>query len=261
MKTTLTLFTVSFVSTVAAGWSRLDAVQDANGPEHKPVLGHVQIDGNDVIAKLDRDRVTAGGKVQLSLGATRTGEVRVTVQEQSMMMDSRMEPPARTISSKIVEVGPDGVVETIELAGALREDDADPLLTAGSAVRYSILVGSDQHPNGAAVLPVFAYEPEAYRLTVEAPTPGGVGEPADVQVRVENLSKKALTGLSISLSSTFVAASDTASIASLEAGDETTVTIHGTRVETQDTYPLVVQAFGYATYGGTSSAYLTVDPR
>src|SRR5690349_1106045 len=98
MKATTTLFTVSFVSAVAAGWYQLDASQDQDGPDPKPVLTKVVLDGKEVLVGVDRDRVPAGDKVRLSLAmieGSGPGEVRVMVQQQSASMDSRMEPPAR----------------------------------------------------------------------------------------------------------------------------------------------------------------------
>lgn len=261
MKASTTLFTVSFLSAVAAGWYHLDASQEKDGPARKPALTRVTLDGNELAIGVDRERVPAGESVKLSLAMVsgKGGEVRVMVQEQSASFDSRMEPPARTISSQIVSVGEKEAVVPIDLAGILRPGDPDPLMTAGSATRYTVLVMSDTDGSATAAVPVFAYEPEAYQLTVDAPTAGGVGEPCDVTVHVKSLADKPLTGITIGLSTSFISTSDAPVVETLAAGDETTVTVHGTRLETTDDQPLLVQAYGYATYGGTAQAWATVD--
>jgi hypothetical protein len=261
MRTSTTLFTVSFVSAAAAGWVHLDAAQDPDGPARAPTLTRASIDGKEMVVGVDRDRVTAGGKVELSLAMVEAqgGEVRLMVQEQSAEMDSRMETPPRTISSQLIRVDGEGTTVPIELAGMLRDKNADPLLTAGAATRYTLVVASDTDGKVAAALPVFAYEPEAYRLTVEAPTPAGVGEPTDVTVKVENLTDKPLTGIGIGLSSSFITTDQASLIETLAPGEETTVTFRGTRVEAPEEGALLIQAFGWAHYGGTAAAWATVD--
>ena len=260
MKASTTLFTVSFVSAALAGWYQLDARQDEDGPAKKPVITRVTLDGNELSVGVDRQRVPAGETVNVTLAVTRgtPGEVRLNVMEQSSEMGSRMEPPPRTIATQIVKLGAEPTTVPIELSGMVRPS-SDPLQNAGAATRYTIVVTSDKDGSAQAALPVFAYEPEAYQLTVDAPTAAGVGEPVDVTVHVKSLVDKPLTGITIGLSSSFITPTDSPVIDTLAAGDEQTIVVHGTRTEQPDGTPLLVQAYGYAGYGGTAQAWAEID--
>lgn len=260
----LTLFTASFLSVVAAGWTLLDAGAPSDGPARKPALREVTIDGAPVRITLDRDRVPVGESVQVGIALTEAHagglDVRVAVLEQSGSPMARVMPPPREISSQVVHLGDSPTQLPIKLAGDAVDPTVDPLLLAGNATQYTIEVSSIKKDAGAvAALPVFAYQPEAFRLTVDAPAAGKDGDTVDVVVHVESLSDKPLRGLGFSATSTFATINDNPTIETLAPGEQQTLTLHGTRIAPIAGLPALVQAYGWASYGGSATAYVTLD--
>ncbi|MCA9679557.1 MAG: hypothetical protein H6709_06465 [Kofleriaceae bacterium] len=279
MKLSTTLFTASFVSVVVAGWNHLDAVAPVDGPADAPARHEVSIDGHAVRIELDHERIPAGQAIHATIAMVDPGpggmDVKVQLLEQTGSMASRMPSPPREVSSQRVHLGADATTVPITLAGVARGDDADPLDFAGSATQYTLVVtaagdGAAATGNGngnglqrfavdgGAYLPVFAYEPEAYRLTIDAPAPGKVGDPVDVTIHVESLATRPITELTIGMGASFLEAADSPVIAKLAPGATTDVHVRATRVDPQDG-PMLIQAYGWATKGGSAAAWLTVD--
>jgi hypothetical protein len=257
MKATTTLFTLSFVSAVAAGWYELDAAQTKDGPDRKPALTRVTLGGKEVAFGIDRGRVPAGEQVHLSLSTTdgKSGELRVMLQEQTGGMESRVETPPRTISSQIVDVGPTATTIGLDLAGMPK--DGDRLLTAGTAQRFTIVVAADGDAEHTAALPVFSYQPQAYDLSIDEPSEDG--DALTVTVHVKNLTDKALSGISVGVSTNAFSISEYPVLDTLDAGAEKTVTVHGTRADTPEGQLRLIQVYGNASYGGEAAAWAQLD--
>jgi hypothetical protein len=280
MKPTPLLFTTSFAVSVLAGWALVGAGPEVDGPAHKPAIHEAIIDGHKLTVSLDRERVPAGESVQVTLAMSdaktapaRGFDVKVTLVEQSGSMMSRVMPPPREVLSKVIHIGKEPVVLPLELAGAplpgRRRDQGpntpvDELAIAGMATQYTVAIepvkrGKSDDGRGNAAVPVYAYRAEAFRLTIDPPAPAKIGETVDVAVHVKNLSPKALQGISIGLSTSFLSIEDAPPIATLAPGAETVVHLKATRIDAPAEGELLLQAFGWAEYGGTASAWATVD--
>lgn len=262
-----TLFATSFTLVVAAGLVQLDAGPEADGPARKPVLGVAVVHGHKLAVSLDRDRVPAGQEVTLSILAKEGGAgdtVRVAVLEQSGSPMMRSMPPPREVFHQDVTIAADGAVKVpIKLAGLARPKGAevDPLAVAGSAVQYTVQVlptgGPGEHDT-AAYLPIFAYEPEAYRLEIEPIAAGAAGTPVDIAVRVTSLADKPLRGVTIGGSGELASVDEPARLEELAPGAQAVVHLKGTRgAPAGDT--AMVQVYGFAEYGGTAAAWAKVD--
>jgi hypothetical protein len=270
MSHTTTVFATSFLVAVAAGWSLLDASPETEGPDARPALHELVVDGAKLSIGLDKERVPAGQKVHVTLamvdgGTPRGVDLEVTLLEQQGDMMSRSMPPPREVARKSVHVGAEPVVLPLELAGATRGRRAqDPILSAGSATQYTIVVApakaGEDDADAMAYVPAFAYQPEAFALTVDPPAPAEVGAPTEVVVRVKNVSGKPLKGISLGLSTALVTTNEAPRIDTLAPGAETVVRIKGTRVAAPDGAAPIIQVFGYAEYGGTAAAWAEVDP-
>ncbi len=264
MRLTTSLFTASFLSVVVAGWMQLDASSPDDGPSRRPALREFAIDGAPARISIDRQRLQAGGEVRATLALTEAQngftDVRVALLEQEGPPMERSMPPTRAISAQLIHMGKEPVELAFKLDGAAAQDAADPLTVAGQVTQYTIQVTSpDPNGSGGAAIPVFAYRPEAYQMTIEEPARAEVGEPVELVVHVKNVADKPLKGISISASSTFSSVDDYPRVEGLEPGEETTVTLHGTRFETAEEQPMQVQVFGWAEYGGSSAAYVKLD--
>lgn len=273
MHLTTTLFTTSFTIVVAAGLAQLDAGPEADGPTGKPALHAATIGGRHLEVSLDRERVPAGEAVHLTIRATDGGPagetVRVALLEQTGSPASRMPSPPRQVSQKDVQVGSEPVAVALTLSGpttAAGNKAGDPLIVAGRATQYTLVVtgagaAKDHGPiadDAGLYLPVFAYQPEAYRLTIEPPAAGAPGDTVDVAVRVTSLAGKPLRGITIGLSSELVAIDDQARIDVLAPKAETVVHLHGQR-QAVGADPVRMQAYGTAEYGGSAGAWATID--
>lgn len=258
-----TWFAASFVSVVVAGWNHLDASEPEDGPAAAPALREVTIDGHPLRVGVDHARVAAGAVVHATIAMTDAPaaglDVQVRVLQQTGSAMSRIQSPPREVSSQRVHVGAAATVVPITLAGIVGAAGADPLATAGAATQYTIVVTSTRanDPGAGAYLPVFAYQPEAYRLTIEPPGPGQVGDAVEVAVRVKSLAATPLKDLTIGLGTSFLTVADSPVIAELAPGAETVVRIKATRIAPPDG-PLFLQATGWAAYGGSASAWLTL---
>jgi hypothetical protein len=300
MKLPLTLFATSFTIVVAAGLVQLDAGPEADGPLRKPALHTITVGDHQLEVSVDRERVPTGEAVKLAIVARHGGgagdKLRVAVLEQMGSPMSRSMPPPREVFHQDVVVGKDGAL-TVPLTlttsagrlAAVTEAKAatkvDPLLTAGRATQLTIVVsgrGDDAGSAGradhvasidnvgsvetsadeAAYLPVFAYEPEAYRLEIEPIAAGEPGTPVDVAVKVTSLAKAPLRKLTVGASSAIATIDEPATIETLAPGEVRTIHLRGTRVAPPaDAASLLVNAYGYAEYGGTAGAWasLAVD--
>jgi hypothetical protein len=263
MKLTTSLFAVSFLSVVAAGWAQLDADAPTDGPAGKPTLRDVTLGGHALHVAIDHDRVPVGEKVHVRLAMTdlprRGYDVRVSLLEQRGSPMARMMPPPRTVETKVVHLGPEATTLAFELAG--RDAKADPIRTAGGVVRYTIAVTSARNGRndaGGTAIPVFAYVPPAYQLTLDPPALADDGKPIDLAVHVKSLAAKPLTRIQINVSSSFIQAAGASTIATLAPGAEAVVHLHGKRVTTSAA-PFV-QVYGLAEYGGSAATLVKIDP-
>lgn len=265
MKLPAALFTATFVSTVTAGWALLGAGADVDGPARQPALREATIGGRKVAVVVDRDRVPVGETVHVTLaleGARHEEpgvDVKVRVLEQTGSPMSRSMPPPREVQTQIVHLGAAPSNLAIALDGEAAGPGQDAVRVAGKATQYTVIVSAAKDLDGAAAVPVFAYRPEAYHLTIDAPAPGKAGEPVAVTIHVKNVAAAELTAIRIGLSSNFISTDESPLVASLAPGAETTVVVHGKRTAPAGTEPMV-QASGWAGYGGTSAAWITVDP-
>jgi len=262
MKLTTSLFAVSFLSVVAAGWAQLDADAPSDGPAAKPALRDVTIDGHSLHVAVDRDRVPVGEKVHVRLAMTdlpkRGYDVKVSLLEQRGSPMARMMPPPQVVETKVVHLTAEATTLAFELAG--RAPKADPIQTAGGVSQYTVAIASTgKRGRTVAGIPVFAYVPPAYELTIDPPALAADGKPVDVAIHVKSLAAKPLTGITIGLSSSFVAIADSPVIATLAPGAETVVHLHGKRVKTSEAPYL--QAYGQAQYGGSASTFVKIDPK
>ena len=222
MKLTTSLFAVSFLSAVAAGWAQLDADAPTDGPAGKPALRDVTIDGHAMHLAVDRDRVVAGDQVHVRLAMTdapRKGlDVRVTLLEQVSQPMARMVPPPRKVEEQIVHLGAEARTLAFTLAGPAA--GGDPIRAAGRATQYTVAVRSARKHGGTggAAIPVFAYQPQAYAITIDPPPPGAEGTPVDLTVHVKSLVDKPLTAIQLGASSSFAKLVDAPTIATLAPG-------------------------------------------
>jgi len=264
MKTSTLLFTSSFVAVVASGWARIDAGGNSDGPAAQPVHREIQIGDRTVALQLDRERVPSGQPIHLTLAATgseRRGlDVEVAVMEQTGSRMARSMPPPREVSRRTVHLASAPVELPLTLAGPVRGEGVDPLTVAGAARQYTIVVTGkgDAASSGGAWLPVFAYQPEAYRLTVTPPT-AEVGQQAELAIEVESLVDKPLRDLTIGIGSNFLEVDGGAHLAELAPGEHAVVHVKVRRTATSEGQPLRIDVTGWAGYGGSSTSWVTVD--
>lgn len=252
------LFASSFTLVVATGWAHLDAADDGDGPAEKPVVQQLSLDGKRVTATLDRGRVPAGESVTLTLAAVDPGlagrELPVRVMAESGSRMSRVTPPPRQLTASTVRLGSEPVTLSFALPGPGRPG-ADPLNLAGQATRYSIEVGEG---GDRIALPAFAYQPEAFHLTLEAPGPVRVGKPVDVAVRVKSLAREPLRDLTVGASSPLFVVDEPARLATLDPGAEVVLHLRGRGIPRDDAPPMIY-AYGTAARGGTTATTVELD--
>ncbi len=284
MNLTAALFTSTFTIVVAAGLVQLDAGPEADGPARKPAMHEAVVGGRHLQVSLDRERVPAGEAVHLTITATDPdagtgGRLRIALLEQSGSRMSRVMMPPTEVWHHEVRLGREPLSVPVTLGGpadgviAGSGAAGDPLTIAGRATQYTVVVTAappDGKGHGGALasaeadtvaglyVPVFAYQPEAFRLTIDPPAAGKPGDPVDVTVRVKSLAGKPLTGISLGLSSEVFAIDDQPRIASLAPGAEQVVHLHGHRTAVA-AGPVTLQAFASADYGGTAGAWATID--
>jgi hypothetical protein len=267
MRLPVTLFASSFAIVVAAGLVQLDAGPEADGPATRPALHELTIGDHTLELGLDRERVPTGEAIRLSIvgreGRGAGDKLRVALLEQTGSPMSRSMAPPREVFHQDVVVARDGALSLpIKLAGAAARrpkgaPTVDPLLTAGRATQYTIVVSAagGGGPGDAAIyLPVFAYEPEAYKLEVEPVVAGAPGTAIDVAVKVTSLVDAPLRGITVGGSSELASIGQPATIAELAPRASVTVHLKGTRVAAAEG-PAMVQAYGYAELGGTAAAW------
>ena len=281
MKLTTITFATCFVVGVGAGWAHLDAGPEPDGPARQLARQEATIGGARIAVSLDRERVRAGDPLVVTLarierpdGAGDTA-LRVALLEEDGSMMSRSMPPPREVMTREVTLGARPVMLSLALAGKADDEfgaePADPLKTAGSATRYTIVVTAARPVDGAGIyLPAFAYRPEAFQLSIETPAAGKDEDVVELAVRVKSLAKATLEGINLSVSSSLFTITDRPRLESLAPGEEVVVRVTGKRVALPldnmqaDAPPLVlpplVLANGWAEYGGTATAWASLDP-
>ncbi|MBK7077617.1 MAG: hypothetical protein IPH44_35510 [Myxococcales bacterium] len=263
MRLTSILFATSFTLAVATGWVHLEAGPNDDGPAELRAVQELAVAGQRVGVSLDRARVPAGAAVRLTVSAVEPGaagrELAVRVMAQTGSPMERVPTPPREVARATVRLATAPVTIPLTLPGAPAR--ADRLATAGRITQYTVVV-SDGHARDAAVvaLPVFAYEPEAFRLAIDPPAPGPAGTPVDVTVRVTSVADAPLRGVVIRAGGSLFTSSDAARVVSLAPGATAVVTLHGVRGEVGAGDASLV-AYGNAERGGTASLWTRLDPR
>jgi hypothetical protein len=278
------LLTISFVSSfalaVAAGWGALDAGPEQEGAPEKPALRTITVGDARVAIELDRDRVPAGESITVRLASIEPKpgqkplDLEVTLLEQSGSPMSRSMPPPMEVSRTKVQLAattPSVLAFKLDprrTRTSLGVASNDPLQIAGSGTQYTVVVtapGKKNAEGAAAYVPLFAYHPEAYQLTIEPPASGSAkaGETLEVRVRVKSLADKKLRNITLGMSSTFATIEASPVVAELAPGAETVVTltarVNDGGMKALGANPAMWQVFGWAEYGGTAAAYATVD--
>ena len=259
MRLSSILFACSFTLVAATGWVRLEAGPGDDGPAALPASRELTIAGQPVRVHLDRDRVAAGSAVTLTVAAVQGAavgrEVPVRLLAQTSSPMSRVPTPPRELAHTTVRLGAQPVTLPLTLPGRAVSREVDRLAVAGQISQYTVVVGERE---AEVALPAFAYQPEAYRLAIEPPAGGRVGEPLDVTVRVTSVATAPLRGVTIRVSGSLFESPDVARLATLAPGATASVTLHGTRGDTS-AGEATLAAFGAAERGGTAALWTRLD--
>lgn len=260
MRLTSILFATSFTLIAATGWVHLEAGPTEEGPAEVRAVQELAVAGQRVGVSLDRRRVPAGAAVRLTVSGvapdTIGRELAVRVMAQTSSPMSRVPTPPREVASATVQLATSPVTIPLTLPGL---GARDPLAVAGRITQYTVVVSDGDQRDAAVALPVFAYEPEAFRLAIDPPAPGPAGAPVDVTVRVTSVADAPLRGVAIRVGGSLVTSSDEARVARLAPGETAVVTLHGVRGAVGADASLV--AYGNAERGGTASLWTRLDAR
>ncbi|MBL8620938.1 MAG: hypothetical protein JNK64_06525 [Myxococcales bacterium] len=260
MRLTSILFATSFTLIAATGWVHLEAGPNDDGPAERRAVQELAVAGQRVGVSLDRARVPAGAAVRLTVSGVEPGaagrELAVRVMAQTSSPMARVPTPPREVARATVRLATAPVTVPLTLPGM---GARDRLAVAGRITQYTVVVSDGDQRDAAVALPVFAYEPEAFRLAIDPPAPGPAGAPVDVTVRVTNVADAPLRGVTIRASGSLFTSSDAARVARLAPGATAVVTLHGVRGEVGVGEASLV-AYGSAERGGTASLWTRLDP-
>ena len=214
------LLTMSIL--IPASWDSLGADGPEGSQEARPALQTLDLGDAKVTISVDRPIVDVGERVRVALAAESTGgsDVAVTValQAQDNMRMSRMPSPPITVESERVTLAGNGTSKEISflLKGSAFEG-MDPMQMAGGITQYTILVTKAGPANekkqatlevwngladvaGAAMVQVAARQPAAYDVAMSFAGTDADGN-ATGKVVIRNISKKALKGFNVNLTS------------------------------------------------------------